>query len=87
MLLGHYELICFFLPNSGFQVHYQYILCYQQVYQVFSIDESSVSAEEKIQNNVAEPSCHIIANMSFFAFSKYGGEPLEAFGNLYPSLW
>lgn len=45
----------------------------------------SFSADEKLQNNVAEPNCLVIANKSFLAFSKYGGKPLNAVRNLYPS--
>jgi hypothetical protein len=39
------------------------MFCYQQVYQVFSVNESCVSTEEKLQNNEADPNCLIIANI------------------------
>ena len=42
-------------------------------------------AEEKLQNSEAGHNCLIIANKSFLAFSKYGGEPLKAPRNLNPS--
>jgi hypothetical protein len=53
------------------------MFCYQQVCQVFSVNESIVSAEEKLQNSEADPNCLIIANISFLAFSKYEGEILD----------
>ena len=57
-LLGHFESICIFYTNLNFVVLHHCSLSYQQVCQVFWRDE-------KLQNNVAGPSCWIIMNQFF----------------------
>lgn len=45
-----------------------------------------VSAEEKNVNHVGTPKRLIMANMSFFVCSQYGGDPLKSLSPLKPSF-